>query len=70
MISDTGIDNTFVLDDAKLVYYFDVTNMSTTIIIDRYGLVAYKSETVTSDLNSLSNLIENYTNVNYVQNLD
>lgn len=69
-ISDTRIDDALVLDDAKLVDYFDVTNMSTTIIIDRYGLVAYKSETVTSDYASLSALIANYTKLNYEQNID
>ncbi|MGN0824380.1 MAG: hypothetical protein ACI4MB_04855 [Candidatus Coproplasma sp.] len=69
-IAYSDVNCHLILDDAKLFDYFDVSNMSTTVIIDRYGMVAYKSDTLITEYNSLSSLIGNYTKVNYEQNID
>ncbi|MGN1060843.1 MAG: thioredoxin-like domain-containing protein [Candidatus Coproplasma sp.] len=59
-----------VLDDVKLADYYSVSHLPTSIFIDRYGLVAYKSESESNDFDALRNLISRLTDANYTQNIE
>lgn len=58
-----GIDDTGIISD------FNVTAFPTTVIIDRYGMIAYKSTGTETDSNVWAKHFADFTSDNYVQNV-
>lgn len=55
-------------DKANLFNHYIVEQIPTTVIIDRYGMIAYKSETVESGSQNFEVLINTYIANGYKQN--
>lgn len=57
------------MDNIGLTNAFGVNGFPTTVIIDRYGLIAFRSSGTDTDENSWRRLFAKYTDPNYVQSI-
>lgn len=68
--ADRGLTFPMGVDTIGLTSAFNVGNFPTTIIIDRYGLIAYRSSGTDTSESSWRRLFTRFTSANYVQSLD
>ena len=57
------------IDTARITSSFNVSNFPTTVVIDRYGLIAYRSKGTEPDESFWEQLFEKYASDNYKQSL-
>ncbi|MDE7162868.1 MAG: TlpA family protein disulfide reductase [Clostridia bacterium] len=66
---ENGLSFPMGIDTIGLTTAFNVANFPTTVIIDRYGLIAYRSKGTDTDEGAWRRLFNKFTAPDYVQNI-